>query len=92
MLSLLVTEVTLLQTVLCTTVVVYCKLYYHIALIFRGSKFSQIAAFDNFIEKISRICCRSRRWYGVSKFSLKYFCKCRENRENLDPQNISAIW
>ena len=46
------------------------------------------------VEKISRIRCRSRRWYEVSKFSLKYFRewhRIRENRENLDPRNISAI-
>ena len=67
---------------------------YRIALIFRGSKFSQIAVFDNFVEKNSRIRCRSRRWCEVSKFSLQCFRKwhlIHENRENLDPRNISAI-
>ena len=66
---------------------------YHIALIFRGSKFSRIAIFDNFVEKISWIHYRSRGWCDVSKFSLKYFRewhRIRENRENLDPQNISV--
>ena len=63
--------------------------------IFHGSKFSQIAVFDNFIEKILQIRCRSRcRWCKVSTFLLKYFReghRIRENRKILDPRNISAI-
>ena len=45
---------------------------YRIALIFHGSKFSRFAVFDNFVEKNSRIRCRSIQWCKVSKFSLKY--------------------
>ena len=66
----------------------------HIALVFCGSKFLQIAVFGNFVEKILRIRCGSRWWCKVSKFSLKYFCECHricKNCENLDPQDISAI-
>ena len=70
------------------------SLTYHIALIFHGSKFLQIAVFDNFVEKNLWIHCRSRRQCEVSKFSLKYFRewhRIRENHENLDLQNISTI-
>ena len=70
------------------------SMQYCIGLIFCGSKISGICVFDNFVEKISRICCRSRWCCKVSKFSVKYFCewhRIRENCENLDPQNISTM-
>ena len=69
---------------------------YRIVLIFCGSKFLQIAVFDNFVEKKKlQLCYRSRRWCEVSKISFKIFQewhRIRKNRENLNPQNISTIW
>ena len=55
---------------------------YHTALIFCGSKFLRIAAFDNFVEKISWIRCRSRQWCKVSKFLLKFFHECHQIHKN----------
>ena len=40
---------------------IYINNEYRIALIFRGSKFSRIAVFFNFVEIISRMCCSIRR-------------------------------
>ena len=65
--------------------------YYCIELIFRGSKFSWIAVFGNFILKNSQIRCRSRRWCKVSKSLFREWHRICENHKNLDLQNISAI-
>ena len=55
---------------------------YRIVLIFRWSKFSRIAVFDNFVEKISRIRCRitrSRRWCKELKIFVEIFSRMASN-------------
>ena len=46
---------------------------YRIPLSLRGSEFSQIAIFEDFIETILRICCMRILHATCQKFSLKYF-------------------
>ena len=60
----------------------------------RGSKFSWIASFENFIEIILRIHCMRTLHAACQKLSLKYFCeqlKIREICEIKDPQKIYGI-
>ena len=46
-------------------------MHYRIALIFRGSKFSQIAALKEFVEKISRICVAHVCYSAVAKILVE---------------------
>ena len=68
---------------------------YHTALNFQGSKFSWMVTFEDFIEIISRIHCRTRTLHTVcQKFLLKYFhelLKIHEIFEIKDPWKFSAI-
>ena len=60
----------------------------------RGSKFSQIAIFEDFVEIISQIRCTHTLHATCQKFSLKYFqkqFKTREVHAIKDLQKFSAI-
>ena len=46
-----------------------------IVLNFRGSKFSQIVNFEDFVEIILWICCTCTLHAACQNFSLKYFCE-----------------
>ena len=59
-------------------------LYYCIALKFRGSKFLQIAIFEDFIEIVLQI-----RW--VSKIFVEIFSQMIEIRKIKDPRKFDAI-
>ena len=65
---------------------------------FRGSKFSQIAGFEEFGEIISRICCMHTLHAAWQKFSLKYLHerlkirKIRKIHKIKDPGKFSTIW
>ena len=67
---------------------------YRIVLNFRGSKFSRITTFEDFVEIISQICCTHTSHAACHKFSLKYFrkwLKIREIHKIKGPQKFSAI-
>ena len=69
----------------------YCAYMYRIALNFRGSKFSRIAIFEDFVEIISRTHCTRTLHAVCQKFLLKYFREQLEIREIKDPRKFSAI-
>ena len=66
----------------------YCAYMYRIELNFRGSKFSRIVIFEDFVEIILQTRCTRILHATCQKFSLKYFreqLKICEIREIKDP-------